>query len=79
MPADLLRAAQFTFLGTGWTVGLANEAGLKLRESAQAWAEAYPAMEFRHGPISVADRAPRSGSSGRAPAGLVAEIEQTGG
>ncbi|MFJ6167932.1 SIS domain-containing protein [Micromonospora orduensis] len=45
---------QFTFLGTGWTVGLAHEAALKLREAAQVWAESYPAMEFRHGPISVA-------------------------
>ncbi|SCL71104.1 Fructoselysine-6-P-deglycase FrlB with duplicated sugar isomerase (SIS) domain [Micromonospora citrea] len=46
---------QFTFLGTGWTVGLAHEAALKLREAAQVWAESYPAMEFRHGPISVID------------------------
>ena len=41
------------FLGAGWTVGLANEAALKLREAAGAWAEAYPAMEYRHGPISA--------------------------
>jgi len=39
--------------GAGWTVGLANEAALKLREAAGAWAEAYPAMEYRHGPISA--------------------------
>jgi fructoselysine-6-P-deglycase FrlB-like protein len=52
---DLLAARQFTFLGTGWTYGLASEAALKLREAAQAWAEAYPAMEYRHGPISLAD------------------------
>jgi fructoselysine-6-P-deglycase FrlB-like protein len=38
-------ARQFTFLGAGWTVGIANEAALKLREAALAWAEAYPAME----------------------------------
>ncbi|HLK44038.1 MAG TPA: sugar isomerase [Thermoleophilia bacterium] len=41
------------FLGAGWTVGLAAEAALKLREAAGAWAEAYPAMEYRHGPIST--------------------------
>lgn len=35
-------------------MGLANEAALKFREAAQAWTESYPAMEFRHGPISVA-------------------------
>jgi fructoselysine-6-P-deglycase FrlB-like protein len=45
---------QFVFLGRGWAVGLAEEAALKLRETAQAWTEAYPAMEYRHGPISVA-------------------------
>src|SRR6185312_15032069 len=38
-----------------WTNGLASEAALKLREAAQAWAEAYPAMEYRHGPISLGD------------------------
>jgi fructoselysine-6-P-deglycase FrlB-like protein len=45
---------QIVFLGTGWGVGIANEAGLKLREAAGAWTEAYPAMEYRHGPISAA-------------------------
>jgi fructoselysine-6-P-deglycase FrlB-like protein len=50
----LLDARQFVFLGRGWTVGLANEAGLKIREAAQAWSEAYPAFEYRHGPMSVA-------------------------
>ena len=31
-----------------------HEAALKLREAAQAWTEAYPAFEYRHGPISIA-------------------------
>ena len=44
----------FVFLGHGWSVGLANEAALKMREAAQAHTEAYPAMEYRHGPISLA-------------------------
>jgi fructoselysine-6-P-deglycase FrlB-like protein len=48
----------FVFLGHGWSVGLANEAALKMREAAQAHTEAYPAMEYRHGPISLAG--PRS-------------------
>jgi fructoselysine-6-P-deglycase FrlB-like protein len=76
-PASLLDRRQFTFLGTGWTVGLAEEAGLKLRESAQAWAEAYPAMEYRHGPISGADAQAAVWIFGAAPEGLVAEIERT--
>ena len=55
LPAGLLERTQFTFLGSGWTVGLANEAALKMREACAAWAESYPAMEFRHGPISITD------------------------
>ncbi|HKN81095.1 MAG TPA: sugar isomerase [Actinomycetota bacterium] len=42
------------FLGHGWTVGIAEEAALKLREATQTYSEAYPAMEYRHGPISLA-------------------------
>ncbi len=53
LPAEMLAARQFTFLGTGWTYGLANEAALKLREAAGMWTEAYPAMEYRHGPVAV--------------------------
>jgi fructoselysine-6-P-deglycase FrlB-like protein len=54
LPVGPTEFKQFVFLGQGWTVGLANEAALKLREAASAWTEAYPAMEYRHGPISVA-------------------------
>jgi fructoselysine-6-P-deglycase FrlB-like protein len=46
------------FLGHGWTVGIADEAALKLREASRTYSEAYPAMEYRHGPISLAG--PRS-------------------
>ncbi|MFD9870940.1 PfkB family carbohydrate kinase [Streptomyces niveus] len=53
LDADVCRAEQFTFLGTHWTYGLALEAALKMREAAGAWTEAYPAMEYRHGPISI--------------------------
>ena len=50
-----LAAGQFTFLGRGWAHGIAREAGLKMREAAQAWTESYPSMEYRHGPISIAE------------------------
>ena len=53
LPIDPAAFARFVFLGTGWTVGLANEAALKLREAAGAWTESYPVMEYRHGPISA--------------------------
>jgi fructoselysine-6-P-deglycase FrlB-like protein len=46
-------ADQITFVGRGWTNGIANEAALKLRESAQLWTESYPMMEYRHGPLSI--------------------------
>ena len=54
LPVEPGEADRWAFLGRGWTVGLASEAALKLRESAQAWTEAYPAFEYRHGPISIA-------------------------
>jgi fructoselysine-6-P-deglycase FrlB-like protein len=58
LPIEPAEFEHYVFLGGGWSVGLANEAALKLREAAQAWTESYPAMEYRHGPISVAG--PRS-------------------
>jgi fructoselysine-6-P-deglycase FrlB-like protein len=53
-PADVAAFDHFVFLGHGWTIGLANEAALKMREAARAHAESYPAMEYRHGPITMA-------------------------
>lgn len=55
LPGRALSRRQFTFLGRGWSNGVAAEAALKLREAALAWSESYPAMEYRHGPISIAD------------------------
>jgi fructoselysine-6-P-deglycase FrlB-like protein len=55
LPPDPARFARVHLLGRGWTVGVADEGALKLREAARAWAEAYPALEYRHGPISLAD------------------------
>jgi fructoselysine-6-P-deglycase FrlB-like protein len=49
-----LEAEHFVFLGHGWSVGIAEEAALKLREATLSYTEAYPAMEYRHGPISIA-------------------------
>lgn len=58
LPHDPTAFDHFVFLGAGWTNGLANEAALKLRETCQAHTESYPAMEYRHGPVSLAG--PRS-------------------
>ncbi len=51
----VVASKQFTFLGTGWTVGLATESALKMREAALAWTESYPILEYRHGPKSITD------------------------
>jgi fructoselysine-6-P-deglycase FrlB-like protein len=69
---------QLTFLGRGWTVGLANEAALKCREAAVFWAEAYPAMDYRHGPISIAGPRRVVWAFGEVPAHLADDVEATG-
>jgi glucosamine 6-phosphate synthetase-like amidotransferase/phosphosugar isomerase protein len=79
LPEGGLERTQFTFLGRHWTVGLASEAALKMREAALAWTEAYPAMEYRHGPISISDERSLTWMLGDAPAGLAAEVAGTGG
>jgi fructoselysine-6-P-deglycase FrlB-like protein len=78
LPPEALRRRQFTFLGRGWSVGLANEAALKLREAALAWAESYPAMEYRHGPVSVSDAGGVVWFLGAPPPGLAEEAARTG-
>jgi len=78
LPVDPSAYEHFVFLGTGWTVGLAHEGALKMRESAQAWAESYPAMDYRHGPIAVAGSRSLVWIFGSPPPGLVDEVESTG-
>lgn len=74
----LVNAEQYSFLGTGWSIGLATEAALKMRESCQAWTESYPAMEYRHGPIAIAAPGRVSWMLGDAPAGLDAQVTAAG-
>jgi fructoselysine-6-P-deglycase FrlB-like protein len=69
---------QITFLGRGWTIGLAEEAALKCREAAMFWAEAYPAMDYRHGPISIAAPGRVVWAFGEVPAHLTDDVEATG-
>lgn len=49
------RAARYFILGTGAAWGLAQEAALKLKETALVQAEAFHTLEFRHGPMSLVD------------------------
>jgi CRISPR-associated protein Cas5a/b/c len=79
LPAALTAARQITFLGTGWTCGLASEAALKLREAAGMWTEAYPAMEYRHGPAAVTGEGSVVWLLGASPDGLAGEVAQAGG
>lgn len=78
LPFDPAQFRHFVFLGRGPGAALASEAALKMRETGAAWSEAYPAMEFRHGPISAVS--PRSAvwSLGPAPPGLADQVRSTG-
>lgn len=78
LPAGWENTEQFVFLGRGPGVGLATEAGLKMREAALAWAESYPAMDYRHGPISLAEPHSLIWFVTEPPAGLPEQIAATG-
>lgn len=78
LPAKLESRGQFTFLGRGWSVGLANEAALKMREASLSWAESYPAMEYRHGPISISGPGTATWSLDEAPEGIAEQVLGTG-
>ncbi|CAM5446788.1 Sugar isomerase OS=Streptomyces alboniger OX=132473 GN=CP975_15870 PE=4 SV=1 [Streptomyces alboniger] len=79
LPASVVGAEQWTFLGRGWTYGLALEAALKMREAAGAWTESYPAMEYRHGPISITGPGRVAWMFGTLPEGLAADVARVGG
>lgn len=74
----LVEAEQYSFLGQGWTIGLAHEAALKLRESSQSWTESYPAMDYRHGPIAIAQPGRVTWMFGETPPGLADQVRATG-
>lgn len=75
---DLSKSEQITFLGRGWTIGLAQEGALKTREAAQFWAEAYPALDYRHGPISIAQKGRTVWVFGSIDESLQRDIKSTG-
>src|SRR5207248_139909 len=78
LPPELAERAEFTFLGRGWAAPVADEAALKLREASRSWAESYPAMEYRHGPISVSDEDTVVWALGEVPSDLLADARRTG-
>ncbi|NBH08092.1 sugar isomerase [Amycolatopsis sp. SID8362] len=79
LPAELTGAEQFSFLGTGWSIGIANEAALKFREACLLWTESYPAWDYRHGPISISEPGRVTWMFGTAPDGLADDVRQAGG
>jgi fructoselysine-6-P-deglycase FrlB-like protein len=78
LPVDPAGFDHFVFLGHGWTVGLAHEAALKMREAAQATTESYPAMEYRHGPVSLAGSGSLVWILGTPDATIEADVAATG-
>jgi fructoselysine-6-P-deglycase FrlB-like protein len=78
LPAGLAERTEFTFLGRGWAAPVADEAALKLREASRTWAESYPALEYRHGPISVSDPDTVVWALGQVPEDLLADAGRTG-
>src|SRR5262249_8721820 len=78
LPAGALDARQHVFLGAGGASAIADEAALKLREAALAWTESYPAMEYRHGPIALAEPGTLVWIFGTPPDGLADDVRRTG-
>ena len=77
-PADPGAVDHVVFLGHGWSVGIANEAALKLREAAQVHTESYPAMEYRHGPVSLAGPSSLVWIVGSPDPSVAADVRATG-
>jgi fructoselysine-6-P-deglycase FrlB-like protein len=74
----LASAEQISFLGTSWAIAMASEGALKTRETAQFWAETHPAMDYRHGPISIAQKGRVVWCFGNPPKNLQRDVEATG-
>jgi fructoselysine-6-P-deglycase FrlB-like protein len=78
LPPETADIDQITFLGRGWSIGIAHEAALKFRETSSSWAESYPAYDYRHGPIAIASSGRAVWLFGDPPTGLADEVVATG-
>ena len=81
--AENEQAELFIYLGQGPYYGVACEAMIKMKEMSLAHSEAYHSMEYRHGPISLADSRTlvtlfSSGAALEAEAKLLGELKQAG-
>lgn len=70
---------QLVVLGHGWGTAIGQEAALKVRESAGAWAESYAVGEYRHGPIATCGPGTLVWGLDRLPADLTEAVYDTGG
>jgi fructoselysine-6-P-deglycase FrlB-like protein len=77
-PLDPETIERAVVLGREWRVGLADAGALALRETAGIWAESYPAMEYRHGPIATAGPGAVVWLLDPPPGTLAAEVAATG-
>ncbi|WP_223624440.1 SIS domain-containing protein [Microbacterium sp. EST19A] len=78
LPTDPEHVQHIVFLGHRWTNGLAQEAALKVRESAGFWTEAYSMWEYQHGPISCAGPNTLVWFLGEAPDVIADDVRSTG-
>ncbi|WP_337002300.1 MULTISPECIES: SIS domain-containing protein [unclassified Microbacterium] len=78
LPVDPAQVKHIVFLGHRWTNGLAQEAALKVRESAGFWTEAYSMWEYQHGPISCAGPETLVWFLGEAPDVVADDVRTTG-
>lgn len=78
LPVDPAHVQHIVFLGHRWSVGLAQEAALKVRESAGFWTEAYSMWEYQHGPISCAGPSSLVWFLGDAPDVIADDVRSTG-
>ena len=78
LPVEPHTFDHFVFLGRGWTIGLAHESALKVREASASYSESYPAMEYRHGPISLAGPRSLVWTLGDLDGDLRADVRRTG-
>jgi fructoselysine-6-P-deglycase FrlB-like protein len=78
LPAEVENAEQFTFLGSDWKYGVSLEAALKMCEAARLWTDARPQLEYRHGPISIAQPGRVVWVFGEPEPGILADVAATG-
>lgn len=74
----LVDRPHYVFLGHGWATGVAREAALKVQETGAAWSEAYPALEYRHGPLAAATGETVVWLLGVTDGALAGDIKRTG-